>query len=166
MSIESDIDLIKTQEAALQFDSFSEADAWALGCLMRAEAEAKKLPLVIEIKMGKRPLFFTALAGTAEDNADWARRKANAVMKTSASSYRLGLQDQMQGRNFAIHRGLDPAEFVVAGGGFPIVLRNAGLIGTVTVSGIPQRQDHGFVVACLCKFLRVDHTKLDLPDSQ
>jgi uncharacterized protein (UPF0303 family) len=166
MSIETDIEQIKKQEAALQFDSFTESDAWALGSLMRAEAEAKKLPLVIEIKMGKRPLFFTALPGTAEDNADWARRKANAVMKTNTSSYRLGLQDQAQGRNFAIHRGLDPADYVVAGGGFPIVLRNAGLLGTVTVSGIPQRQDHGFVVACLCKFLKLDHNKLALPEAE
>jgi uncharacterized protein (UPF0303 family) len=164
MSIETDIEQIKKQEAALQFDSFTESDAWALGNLMRAEAEAKKLPLVIEIKMGKRPLFFTALPGTAEDNADWARRKANAVMKTNASSYRLGLQDKAAGKSFVELRGFDPVDFVTAGGGFPIVLRNAGLIGTVTVSGIPQRQDHGFVVLCLCKFLKLDHSKLGLPD--
>jgi uncharacterized protein (UPF0303 family) len=162
MSIETDIEQIKKQEAALQFNSFTEADAWALGSLMRAEAETAGLPIIIDIRMGSRPMFYSALPGTAEDNANWAQRKANAVMKANASSYRLGLQDKKAGTSFVGIRGLDPAEFVTAGGGFPIVLRNAGLVGTVTVSGIPQRKDHGFVVSCLCKFLSMDHSELAL----
>jgi uncharacterized protein (UPF0303 family) len=166
MSIERDIGLIKKQEAALQFDSFTEADAWALGSLMRAEAEIAGLPIIIDIRMGNRPLFYTALPGTAEDNANWAQRKANAVMKANASSYRLGLQDKKAGTSFVEIRGFDPAEFVTAGGGFPIVLRNAGLVGTVTVSGIPQRKDHGFVVSCLCKFLGMDHNELALSEQE
>ncbi len=163
MSVESDIALIKQQERELQFTRFNEDDAWALGMLMRETAVTQKLPIVIDIRMGARPLFYTALANTAEDNADWARRKINSVMKSHASSYRLYLEDHATGRSFVELRGLAPKDYVVAGGSFPINIKNVGVVGTVTVSGIPQRKDHGFVVECLCKFLNVDHASLALP---
>jgi uncharacterized protein (UPF0303 family) len=163
MSVDSDIEQIKKQERELQFTRFNEDDAWALGSLMRETAVEQKLPLVIDIRMGARPLFYTALANTAEDNADWARRKINSVMKTHASSYRLALEERASGRSFVELRGISTKDYAVAGGSFPINIKNVGVVGTVTVSGIPQRKDHGFVVECLCKFHKVDHASLALP---
>ncbi len=53
------------------------------------------------------------------------------------------------------------------GGGFPIHVTGAGIIGAVTVSGVPQRQDHGFVVEQLCIYLKKDHVSLALaPESK
>ena len=33
------------------------------------------------------------------------------------------------------------------------MLKNLGWIGAITVSGLPQRQDHNFVIETLAKFL-------------
>jgi uncharacterized protein (UPF0303 family) len=49
-----------------------------------------------------------------------------------------------------------------AGGGFPIHLKGTGVVGVITVSGVPQREDHGFVVEMLCEFLGQDHASLAL----
>jgi uncharacterized protein (UPF0303 family) len=39
------------------------------------------------------------------------------------------------------------------GGAFPIIVRNVGVVGTVTVSGLPQEEDHRPVVDVLREFL-------------
>jgi uncharacterized protein (UPF0303 family) len=163
MSADNDIELVKQQERELVFTRFNEDDAWALGALMRELAQLRKLPLIIDIRLGARPLFYTALSNTSEDNADWARRKANLVMKAEAASYRVNLQDRVSDVSFVDRRGLAVRDYVAAGGSFPIRIANVGVVGTVSVSGIPQRKDHGFVVECLCKFLKLDHAKLALP---
>jgi uncharacterized protein (UPF0303 family) len=162
MTIESDIAKIKAQEAALQFTQFNEADAWALGSAMRAAAEKQKLPLVIHIEVAGRQMFYAALPGTGPDNASWARRKVNTVMRFHAASYRVGLQHGA-GRPFGAERGIDPMTHAPAGGGFPIAIKNVGVVGCIAVSGIPQRDDHGFVVEALCAHLNQPLASLALP---
>lgn len=166
MSLESDIAQIARQEEELRFDHFSEADAWALGSLMRQMAEEQKLPFVIDIRIGNRPLFYTALPGSTPENPDWVRRKVNTVYRFHKSSYRVGREYQQQGKGFDASRGIDPMDHAPAGGGFPIALKGTGVVGAVTVSGVPQRQDHEFVVEQLCRFLKLDYAKLALgPES-
>ena len=162
MSLESDIAKITRQEEELRFAHFSEADAWQLGSLMRARAEERKIPFVIDIRIGDRPLFYTALPGSTPENPDWVRRKVNTVYRFHKSSYRVGREYQLSGKAFDASRGLDPMDYANAGGGFPINLKGTGVVGVVTVSGVPQREDHGFVVEMLCHFLGVEHAMLEL----
>ena len=53
--------------------------------------------------------------------------------------------------------GLPDTEFAPHGGSFPIVVKGTGCIGAVTVSGLPQREDHNMVVEALVKVLGKDH---------
>ena len=98
MSLESDIERLKFQEQKLRFEKFDEADAWKLGTLMRDAAIARKLPLVIDIRVAGRPLFYTALPGTTPDNAEWVRRKINVVMRMHKCSYRVGREIALSGQ--------------------------------------------------------------------
>lgn len=163
MSLESDIAQIARQEETLRFKTFSEREAWALGSVMRKAALDRKLPFVIDIRIGNRQLFYTALSGSTPENPDWVRRKANTVMRFHKSSYRVGREYQLQGKSFDASRGIDPMDHAQAGGGFPIHLITTGVVGAVTVSGVPQREDHGFVVEMLCFHLKQDHAGLALP---
>ncbi len=162
MSATKDISAIMLQEQALRFAKFDEQDAWSLGAQMREAAAQQKLPLVIDIHMGNRQMFYACLPGTAPDNETWVRRKLNSVLRFHKSSYRLGRESQVSGKAIDLSRGVDVMEYVDAGGSFPIHISGTGVVGAVTVSGIPQRDDHGFVVEQLCLFLKQDHAKLAL----
>jgi uncharacterized protein (UPF0303 family) len=162
MSISDDIAKLHDQEVQLRFKAFDEAAAWKLGSQMRMAAAARNLPLVIDIHIGNRQLFFAALPGTGPDNSDWARRKRNSVLRFQKSTYLLGREYAARGASFGPERGVDITDYANAGGGFPIHIAGTGIIGAITVSGIPQREDHGFVVEQICVFLGLDHGQIAL----
>ena len=162
MSHNEDIVQLKIQEETLRFKRFNEGDAWTLGSQMRAAAAARALPLVIDLRAAGRPLFYAALPGTSPDNAEWVRRKINVVMRLHKCSYRVSREIAQSGQVLDEPRGVHPIDVAPHGGCFPIHIIGTGIVGTVTVSGIPQREDHNFVVASLCKFLGQAHDKLAL----
>lgn len=166
MSVEDDIAKIARQEAALAFSSFDEAAAFAIGSAIRARALDENLPVVVDIQAWDRPLFYCALPGSTASNADWARRKRNAVKMFLKSTYRMVLQQGRDDQIFAPRFGLDPADYVLAGGGFPIRVEGSGVVGVIAVSGRPQRQDHELVVAALCDHLGLDGKALALPEEK
>ena len=156
MSAEDDLKIVRAQEAALVFPRFDEATAFAIGTALRDRALADNLPIIIDIQLWDRPLFYAALPGSSATNANWARRKRNVVRLMLKSTYRLVLEKNRPDRTFPVGEGLDPADYVLAGGGFPITVAGAGVIGVIAVSGLPERDDHGIVVAALCAHLGLD----------
>jgi uncharacterized protein (UPF0303 family) len=162
LSLESDIAQLKVQEQRLRFKSFDEADAWALGSLMRERAIQKSLTLVMDIRVAGRPLFYTALPGTTPDNPEWVRRKINVVMRLHKCSYRVSREIALSGQVLDELRGVHPIDVAPHGGCFPIHIIGTGIVGTITVSGIPQREDHNFVVSCICEFLKLPIDELAL----
>lgn len=64
---------------------------------------------------------------------------------------------------FAAHKALDVADYALAGGGFPINVAGAGVIGTAIVSGLPQREDHNLVVRAIVEHLGQDPVALACP---
>ncbi len=55
---------------------------------------------------------------------------------------------------------------MLAGGGFPVTVKGAGIIGVIAVSGLPERQDHGVIVDALCDHLGMDRKALALPPEE
>jgi uncharacterized protein (UPF0303 family) len=163
MSIETDIARICEQETAIVFDRFDEEQAFRLGVSLRERAMREALPIVIDIRSWDRALFFAALPGSTDANADWVRRKINTVRRMGRSSYRAALEQNAPDGLFPPRHGLDPKDYVLAGGCFPIRVAHAGIIGCVTISGLPQRQDHAVVVEALCRHLGLDPATLALP---
>ncbi|MBL8581262.1 MAG: heme-degrading domain-containing protein [Rhizobiaceae bacterium] len=162
MAVEDDIRKVSEQEAALILPRFDEGVAFDLGSAIRARGLAEGMPIVIDIRTWDRPLFYAALPGSTADNANWARRKRNVVQNFLRSTYRLVLELQRPDRTFKPGAGLDPADHVLAGGGFPVTVRGAGVVGVIAVSGLPERQDHAVVVEALCSYLGHDHGALAL----
>jgi len=163
MSLTDDLAVIARQEATLQFSRFNEDTAWHLGARLRQMAVSRNLTLVIDVRRFGHPLFYCALPGTSPDNPVWALRKANTVARFHRSSYYMGLELQLKGTNLGDRFGLTLNEFAAHGGSFPISLAGTGVIGAVTVSGLPQRDDHQFVVEALCIETGNDFGTLQLP---
>ena len=163
MSKADDIARIIEQERALVFAGFSEEAAFVIGSAIRDEGVRRNLTLVVDVRLWDRALFFAALPGTTADNAEWVRRKSNSVRLFHKSTYRMVLEKTFEDRIFPPSRALDPHDFVLAGGGFPISVAGVGVIGSVTVSGLPERDDHGVVVAAIAQYLQLDAAALALP---
>jgi len=163
MSRDTDIALIKRQETELAFTEFNELVAHSLGERIRERALREKLVIVVDIRTWDRQLYFMALPGTTADNAEWVRRKFNMVRQVQKASYRPVLENKSDAEHFLPRRGLDNADFVLAGGGLPIRVKGAGVIGCVTVSGLHERDDHQVAVDGICEELGVDKTSYTLP---
>jgi uncharacterized protein (UPF0303 family) len=139
------------QEEELQFSTFTNDDAWALGSAL-VEA-ARGLPVAIDIRRGDQQLFHAALAGSAADNDAWIERKNRVVRRFGHSSFYMGTTYRLDGTSIGERHLLDEAEYAAHGGAFPLIVRDVGVVGTITVSGLPQEEDHRLVVETLRAFL-------------
>jgi uncharacterized protein (UPF0303 family) len=150
MNIDEDLRRIALQEQRLHFDHFNATTAWKLGKRLKEAAEARRAAIVVDIQLQGFPLFYVALEGTTPDNPDWVRRKRNIVSRFFRSSYAIGLMEKQRKVNLD---ALDPRDYAAHGGCFPILLAGTGFVGTITVSGLPQREDHCLVVETVAEFL-------------
>jgi uncharacterized protein (UPF0303 family) len=162
MTAAQDIAKIAEQEKTLVFPRFDEATAFEIGSALRKRALAEKLPIVIEIRTWDRLLFYAALPGSTASNGEWVRRKFNVVQMFRRSTYGMVLERKSPDKTFPVGWGLDIADYVLAGGCFPVHVEGAGVIGGIGVSGLPDRQDHNLVVAVLCDHLGIPAKKLAL----
>jgi uncharacterized protein (UPF0303 family) len=165
VSLSEDLAIIAKQEQRLKFAAFNEESAWKLGCRLRDMTLARSAPVVIDVRRFGQPLFFCAMPGSTPDNIDWVRRKSNVVARFHRSSYGMGLELQQKNTTLADRFGLILTEFAAHGGCFPISLAGSGVIGSVAVSGLPQRVDHELVVEALCGELLCEYAELRLPDT-
>ena len=134
---------------------FNESTAWALGVRLKEMAEARGVAITIEVRLAKETVFFFAMPGTSPSNADWARRKRNTVELLHHSSYRARLDHALNGGTLESKMGLPLRDYADHGGSFPIVVAGSGCIGAVTVSGLPQREDHAMAVEALAELCGV-----------
>lgn len=167
MSIERDLDRIALQEKRLQFKHFDARAAWAIGSALKAAAEKRQVAVAIDIQLHGHALFSYAMPGMTPDNWDWIRRKRNVVMRYFRSSYAIGLRNELAHTTLQIKTGLDLRDYAAHGGCFPIFVEGTGCVGTITVSGLPQREDHSLVVAVLQEYLQLTGEELGLeaPDA-
>jgi uncharacterized protein (UPF0303 family) len=162
LDIDADLARITEQEQRLRFDAFDAEAAWALALALREDGLARAAPIVGVVETWSMRMAAFALPGATEDNFDWARRKINVVRRFQRPSYVLGLQLARSGKSLADLGALPERDFAVHGGAFPILVRGAGCIGAVAVSGLPQREDHRMVVEALARVLGADATGLAL----
>lgn len=89
------------------------------------------------------------MPGTSGVDEDWVQRKRNTVELFERSSYAVGRELERDTETLEAQMGLSTRDFASFGGGFPIIVAGLGCVGSVTVSGAPQRQDHALVVEVL-----------------
>lgn len=140
---------LEAQEARLALPRFTYDDAWALGSLLFEMARRREAPVAIDIRRGGQQLFHCALPGSSADNDAWIDRKRRVVERYGASSFLVGARFRAKGGTFEESSRLDPDRYAAHGGSFPIAVRGAGVVGAVTVSGLPQEEDHALVVEAL-----------------
>jgi uncharacterized protein (UPF0303 family) len=163
MGWSEDLETISRQERELVLPHFDADVAWELGTRLHTMAAERSLAIVIDIRRFGQPLFYAAMNGTTPDNVEWVRRKSNVVARFHRSSYAIGLKEKVKNETLLQSQGLPVADYATHGGCFPIAVSGAGIVGSVTVSGLPQRADHELAVEALCAVLKRDYQELRLP---
>jgi uncharacterized protein (UPF0303 family) len=144
---------LEAQEERLVFARFDNEDAWRLGSAMVAAAAERALPVTIDIRRNGHQLFHVALPGTTAENDSWIERKVNVVNRFAAASYLVGRRLAASGTALDEALGVEPQLFAAHGGAFPVRIKDVGVVGTVTVSGLPQADDRAFVTEMIGAFL-------------
>lgn len=159
MSAQTEIELLREEEKRIQFDRFDYDVAYRIGNTLRKEALQKNVAVTIDIRAFDQILYHVAMPGTSPDNDQWVERKSAVVMRFHGSSFRIGRQLASSNQTIDEKYFVDPRAFSAHGGSFPIRLRggenddDGGVIGAVTVSGLPQAEDHALVVSVLERFI-------------
>lgn len=143
------LDTLTQQEKELQFSAFGSDDALALGLKVIELAKQKGKVVTVNITINGKVLFHHAMQGASADQADWIRRKNNVVARFGRCSFYVGIDHKHRGVVFEDIKYLAPQDYAANGGAFPIAIRDTGIIGTVTVSGLRQAEDHALVIEAL-----------------
>jgi uncharacterized protein (UPF0303 family) len=162
MGMKEDLERIALQERELVLPRLDAETAWQLGARLRGMAAERGLAVVIDVRRFGQPLFYAAMEGTKPDNVEWVRRKSNVVARFHNSSYVAGLKEKIKNETLLESQGLPVADYATHGGSFPLTVAGAGVVGSVTVSGLPQRADHELVIEALCAMLGRDYAELKL----
>lgn len=152
LSDEAWVERINEQEQRIVFDQFSIELAQEIGLELRKIAHSKSLPIAVDVTRNGQCLFHSALDGATPDNAEWIKRKIRVVQRFNRSSLYMGAVCRVAGKSLEEKFLLPPHQYAPFGGAFPISIRDSGVIGTVTVSGLPQIDDHELVVSVLESF--------------
>jgi uncharacterized protein (UPF0303 family) len=147
------METIEAQEDALQFERFSNGDALAIGLALVDKAKTRGHAVAIDISRAGQQLFHYAFAGTSADNDQWIIRKNRSVARFGRSSLYMGAKLRREGTTLENKYCISSTEYSSSGGAFPISLRGSGVVGSVTVSGLKQEDDHALVVETLREFL-------------
>ena len=162
MDIDGDLARIALQEERLRFERFNAAIAWELGLRLKAEADRRAASVAIDISTPAYTLFSHAMDGATPDNAEWVRRKRNLTFRFFRSSYAIGLELARDGKTLMEKHGLSTDDFMPHGGSFPIRIGASIGIGAITISGLPQREDHDLLTRTLAEFLRIGAEEIAL----
>jgi uncharacterized protein (UPF0303 family) len=152
-ALEALIARIDAEVGELQFPRFSKDDSLNLGLLLVELGKTRQLPIAIDITKGDQVLFHVALDGATPDNEHWVRAKQRTAARYEIPSLLVGLRAMLRGRRIEDQGWYDETVYAAHGGCFPVYVAGVGAVATVTVSGLPQQEDHDLVVEALREIL-------------
>jgi uncharacterized protein (UPF0303 family) len=141
------------QEKDLQFAEFTNITAVLVGSAILKRAMEENKSIVVDIQRNGQPLFHGKLDGTTINNDQWIKRKNNVANHFGHSSYYMHVLLKSKQTTIQEDAYLDPIDYAAEGGAFPIIIKNVGPIGTISVSGLPGEEDHGIIVSVIKDFL-------------
>ncbi|WP_171903855.1 heme-degrading domain-containing protein [Cellulosilyticum sp. I15G10I2] len=156
MNLKSLQQQIIKQEELLRFEHFSNEDALEIGMLLIEKAKSRNAAVAIDISINGYQVFRYGFKGTNAHNDKWLKRKINTVNTVHKSSLHVFTILQEKEQDLLKDWFLDPMEYACMGGGFPIHIKETGIIGCIGVSGLPHLEDHQMIVDVLCDYLKVN----------
>ncbi len=141
------------EEQDLQFTKFNENTAWQIGSSLVEKCGREGFSVTIDIMRGEQQLFHASLPGTSADNDEWVKRKVRLVYRFGHSSFYVGQLLKNKGKSIEEAYLLPENLYAPHGGCFPIIIKDTGVIGAITISGLAQEEDHKLVVGAIRSYL-------------
>lgn len=151
--LQEKIEKVRAQQKACVVTSFTNAEAFDLGYYIYQKALREGKPFVVSVTRNRKRLFYAACEGTSVENDAWILRKENMAYYAEKASYEMALQMQQKSTDITARFGLPKDQYVAAGGSMPITAEGIGMIGTATVSGMSQAEDHEFVTEGILEWI-------------
>jgi uncharacterized protein (UPF0303 family) len=148
------LEKLRSEEEQLQFTNFNEDTAWQLGSTLVARAVTDHLPITIDITRGDHQIFHASRPGTSVDNDEWVKRKVRLVYRFGHSSFYMGQLLKKKGKRLEDAFLIPESLYAPHGGCFPVFVKGVGMVGTITVSGLSQEDDHQLVVEAIKEYLK------------
>ena len=148
--IDALMEKIQAQETAYEFDRIDEDLALQMGIYVIRRAREIGKPIATRITLNRRTLFAYSMPGTKPESDNWIRRKENLVYATNGSSYYWECWCEKGDHPFE-WRGMSYADYAPAGGSFPLRIKGAGAVGTITITGMASHEDHALAFEAIEK---------------
>lgn len=145
---------LKKQEEMIQFTEFTNETALQIGMRLIEKAKKENLSITIDITRCGHQLFHYAFEGTSPDNDEWIIRKNRVVNRFCSSSLYIGTKLKLLEKTIEEKYFISDKEYSAHGGAFPIIIKNVGVVGTISSSGAEQITEHNLIVEVLKEFLR------------
>ena len=156
MTVEEVITVLAMQEEILQFNHFTNEDAWELGNLLVAEAKKRELDTTVEIRLNNGyTVFKYAGNGTTPNNEIWADKMFASVSRMEKSTMLL-YSELKRSEETMEDIGLGKEEYSRLGGGFPVRVEEVGVIGAIMVTNQSHFVNHDIIVKALSRYLHID----------
>ena len=148
------LNILKKQEELLQFEHFSNDDAFELGSFMVSYARKHNITIAISIRLDNGCILFQHCPdGTNLLNQKWMDRKFNFVKLMERSSLLSTFTFEHDNDTLETH-ALSNNDYALCGGGFPIRIKGSKtVIGAVIASNLYHIADHEFIISCLKEYL-------------
>lgn len=160
MDTDKAIAIITEQEKILRFSTVSEEDLQTIGHdAVRRIRENGKAGYV-EVAVNGLVLYSESVRGASPDNMEWIRRKRNLASRFWKSSLLTALEYRKAGKTLE-GRGLDWHDYALSGGSFPIILSSGLPVGTITVSGMTEWEDHQTAADAVAAFLKKEIERVE-----
>ena len=133
----------------IELDNFSNRMALDMGLKIIALAKSRNQQIAVEICRLNHSIFLYVDDKLPVDKHNWLRRKANVAKQFEESS--LNVKNDLELGKMTLEKtfGLDEKDFLAKGGSIPIFVKNAGMIATITVSGLHDEEDHKIIIEAL-----------------
>jgi uncharacterized protein (UPF0303 family) len=131
---------LEEELAELVLPGFTHDDAWRLGSLARGFAADEGLGVAIRVTRGTQIAFQGTTAGSSADNDDWMSRKIRLVERLNIASLTARLSGSF---------GWLDDSYARAGGCIPLRVAGGAQVGTLTVSGLADTEDHALAIRAL-----------------
>jgi uncharacterized protein (UPF0303 family) len=133
----------------IELEKFSNSLAFEMGSAIINLAKSRNQHIAVEISRLNHTVFLYMDDSLPADKHNWLRRKANVAKQFEESS--LSVKHDLKNGNITLEEtfGLDEKDFLAKGGAIPIVVKDAGMVGVITVSGLRDEEDHNIIIEAL-----------------